>query len=270
VWRFGPGTVRRALDAGHTPESVEADLAAVAVGRLPQSLSYLIHDTARGHGRIRIAPATCVIHGEQPALLAELAAHRQLAGLGLRQLAPTVLVGRAPLDEALGAIRAAGYAPVAEDTDGTVRVERTRPPRAADRLPPPRLPGRDSRRRSTGARTARAPSSADLSALAVRLRAATLTAPEPDPYNGIPFDSDTEEIIAGTARLLTLTDVRQLAHAVNEGQAVTIEYLAASGNRTVRAVSELELDPPYLYAWCHLRDDERVFTLSRIQGVMPA
>ncbi|WP_323180409.1 WYL domain-containing protein [Streptomyces sp. NBC_00102] len=29
------------------------------------------------------------------------------------------------------------------------------------------------------------------------------------------------------------------------------------------------LDPPYLYAWCHLRDDERVFTLSRIHGIMP-
>ncbi len=30
------------------------------------------------------------------------------------------------------------------------------------------------------------------------------------------------------------------------------------------------LDPPYLEAWCHLRDAERVFTLSRIHGVMPA
>ncbi|WP_434091172.1 WYL domain-containing protein [Streptomyces flaveus] len=28
------------------------------------------------------------------------------------------------------------------------------------------------------------------------------------------------------------------------------------------------LDPPYLEAWCHLRDAERVFTLSRIRSVM--
>ncbi|MGW3724666.1 WYL domain-containing protein, partial [Streptomyces sp. NPDC000851] len=70
--------------------------------------------------------------------------------------------------------------------------------------------------------------------------------------------------------LLSLADVRQLAHAIDEGREVTIEYVAASGSRTVRTLSELELDAPYLYAWCHLRDDDRVFTLSRIHGVMPA
>ncbi|MFJ4843103.1 WYL domain-containing protein [Streptomyces sp. NPDC088746] len=60
-----------------------------------------------------------------------------------------------------------------------------------------------------------------------------------------------------------------LAHAIDAGTAITVEYVAASNNRTVRTLSELVLDPPYLYAWCHLRDDERVFTLSRIHGVMP-
>jgi predicted DNA-binding transcriptional regulator YafY len=38
----------------------------------------------------------------------------------------------------------------------------------------------------------------------------------------------------------------------------------------VRTLSRLELDPPYLEAWCHLREDERVFTLSRIHNVMPS
>ncbi len=75
---------------------------------LPQPLAYLINDTARGHGRIRIAPAACVIHGEEPALLAELAAHRRLSKLGLRQLAPTVLVSRSPLQKTLDALRAEG------------------------------------------------------------------------------------------------------------------------------------------------------------------
>lgn len=109
-----------------------------------------------------------------------------------------------------------------------------------------------------------------MGALAARLRAAPPIAPEPDPAGGIPFGTDTEEIVAGHARLLALADVRQLAHAIDEGRAVTIEYVAASGSRTVRTISELDLDPPYLYAWCQLRGDERVFTLSRIHGVMPA
>ncbi|MFD9285323.1 hypothetical protein ACFWD7_50410 [Streptomyces mirabilis] len=46
------------------------------------------------------------------------------------------------------------------------------------------------------------------------------------------MDSDTEEIIAGHASQLSLTDVRELAHAINDDQAVTIEYVAASGSRT--------------------------------------
>ncbi|MGW2373387.1 helicase C-terminal domain-containing protein [Kitasatospora sp. NPDC001683] len=269
VWRFSPGSVRRALDAGLTPDALTADLAAVAAEPLPQPLCYLIHDTARSHGRVRVVAAACVIHGQEPALLAELAAHRKLAPLGLRQLAPTVLISRTPPDKTLAALRAAGYAPVAEKPDGTVRIERAQHHRAAHPLPSPRPPRGSSRTQRTDAGTANAAPPVDLRALATRLRDGPQDVPEPDPYDGRPFASDTEEIIAGHARNLTFTDVRQLAHAVDERQAITIEYVATSGNATVRTLSRLELDAPYLNAWCHLRDDERVFTLSRIHGVMP-
>ncbi|WP_443052921.1 helicase-associated domain-containing protein [Streptomyces sp. NBC_00184] len=266
VWRFSPTTVRRALDTGRTADAIAADLSAVAVGALPQSLSYLINDSARTHGRVRITPAACVIHGEEPALLAELVTHRKLAALGLRLLAPTVLVSRTPLDKTLATLRAVGYAPVAERADGTVRVEKTRRRRAAAPVPPPSpLPGQ--RRRSV---PTVAPATVGLSALAARLRAAPPILPAPDPFGtGVPYGTDTEEIVAGCAKNLAYSDVRQLAHAIDAGTAITVEYVAASGNRTVRTLSELVLDPPYLYAWCHLRDDERVFTLSRIHGVMP-
>jgi hypothetical protein len=272
VWRFNPGSVRRALDAGRTPDDIAADLAAVAAGLLPQPLSYLIADTARRHGRVRLAPAACVIHGDEPALLAELTVHRKLAKLGLRQLAPTVLISRTPLDKTLAALRAEGYAPVAETADGTVRIEKAEQHRAAASVPFPRLEGSTpGPRQRQAAAVDHVRAAGGLRALAVRLRAAPLTSREPDPHSGIPFDTETEEIIAGCASRLSLTDVRQLAHAVDAGQAITVEYVAASGSRTVRSLSDLDLDPPYLHAWCHLRNDERVFTLSRILGVvMPA
>ncbi|MEW2508814.1 helicase C-terminal domain-containing protein [Streptomyces sp. NPDC046870] len=266
LWRFSPASLRRALDAGHSPDSIEADLAAVAAGPLPQPLSYLITDTARSHGRIRIASAACVIHGEEPALLSEIAIHRKLSGLGLRHLAPTVLVSRTPLEKTLAALRNEGYAPVAETTDGTVRVERLRSPRATAPVPPPR---RAVSRPSTSSRTTATPKQAEPAELATRLAGAPLAHPAPDPGNSIPFATDTEEIIAGYAPHIPHADVRQLAHAVDSGTAVTIEYVATTGSRTIRTVSGLDLDPPYLYAWCHLRDAERVFTLSRIHGVMP-
>ncbi|MFD0273237.1 helicase-associated domain-containing protein [Kitasatospora sp. NPDC127111] len=270
VWRFSPGSVRRALDAGLTPDAVTADLAAVAAAPLPQPLVYLIHDTARGHGRVRVVATGCVIHGEEAALLAELAAHRKLAPLGLRQLAPTVLISRTTPDKTLAALRSAGYAPVSEKPDGSVRIERAQRPRAANPVPPPRPPGGGSRRPTVATRAAGAGTAVDLNALATRLLGAPQDIPEPAPENGRPYATDSEEILAGYARHLSFTDVRQLAHAVHDGQPITIEYVATSGIATVRTLSRLDLDPPYLRAWCHLRDDERMFTISRIHGVLPA
>jgi hypothetical protein len=165
-----------------------------------------------------------VIHGEDAALLAELAVHRKLAKLGLRQLAPTVLISRTPLAKTLAALRAEGYAPVAEAADGAVRIEKVERRRAAPQVPTPRrAPSSAGVRLPSGA--ARQVSGADcLRDLAVRLCAAPPSSPEPDPDNGVPFETDTEEIIAGYADRLSLADVRQ---------------------------------------------DERVFTLSRIASVMP-
>ncbi|MFI1704368.1 helicase-associated domain-containing protein [Streptomyces griseoruber] len=271
VWRFNASSVRRALDVGRTPADITADLAAVAAGPLPQPLTYLITDTARGHGRVRIAPAACVLHGDEPALLAELAAHGKLAELGLRQLAPTVLVSRSPLDTTLAALRAEGYAPVAETAEGTVRIEKTRPQRVAAPVPAPRRTGARGSDRIVATGAAKAAAAVDPDVLAAQLLKAPPTPPEPAPFEGgAAFATDTEEIVAGWAKLLPYSDVRQLAHAIDTGDPITVEYVATSGNRTVRTLSRLMLDPPYLEAWCHLRDAERVFTLSRIHGVMPA
>lgn len=268
VWRFSAGSIRGALDAGCTADSIVEGLAAAA-GPLPQPLSYLIADTARRHGQVRLAQTACVIHSEDAALLAEIAVHRKLADLGLRRLAPTVLISRTPLAKTLAALRAEGYAPVAEAADGAVRIETAERRRAALPLPAPRrAPGSAGSRFPSGAvQQVSGPGSPR--DLAARLHAAPPSSPEPDPNNGVPFGTDTEEIIAGYADRLSLTDVRQLAHAVDTGRAITIEYDAASGGHSVRSVSELDLDPPYLHAWCHLRNDERVFTLSRIASVMP-
>ncbi|WP_406168532.1 helicase-associated domain-containing protein [Streptomyces canus] len=269
VWRFSVGSIRRALDAGRIPDDIAADLTAVAGGPLPQPLSYLIADTARGHGRVRIAPAACVIHGDEPALLAELAAHRRLAKLALRQLAPTVLISRSPLDTTLAALRAEGYAPVAETTEGTVRIERARHWRAAAPVPAPRGTSARDTGRIAATRGAKSSAAIDPNTLAAQLLAAPPTIPDPAPFEGgVPFATDTEEIVAGWAKRLPYSDVRQLAHAIDAGQDITVEYVATSGNRTVRTLSRLMLDPPYLEAWCHLRDAERVFTLSRIHSVM--
>ncbi|MFE1173792.1 helicase-associated domain-containing protein [Streptomyces sp. NPDC058773] len=125
TWRFTPHSVRRALDTGHTADTLLEDLTrASATGTLPQPLDYLVRDAARAHGRMRVLPAACCIRSDDEALVEELAAHRALQGLGLRAIAPTVLVSARQPAATLDALRAAGYAPALESDTGTTTVER--------------------------------------------------------------------------------------------------------------------------------------------------
>ncbi|MFG2529617.1 helicase-associated domain-containing protein [Streptomyces sp. NPDC048516] len=137
TWRFTPRSVRRALDAGHCAETLLDDLArASATGTLPQPLGYLVQDAARSHGRMRVLPAACCIRSDDEALVEELAAHRALRDLGLRAIAPTVLVSGRPPAATLDALRAAGYAPTLESDTGTTTVERLPAHRAKAPAPP--------------------------------------------------------------------------------------------------------------------------------------
>ncbi|MEU6116314.1 helicase-associated domain-containing protein [Streptomyces sp. NPDC047117] len=125
AWRFSGASVRRALDAGRTADALIEELTAVsATGPLPHPLTYLIKDTARTHGRVRVVRAGCCIRSDDTALVAELTAHRELRDLGLRAIAPTVLVSAREPGPTLEALRAAGYAPALEAETGTTVVER--------------------------------------------------------------------------------------------------------------------------------------------------
>ncbi|MFD0168896.1 helicase-associated domain-containing protein [Streptomyces decoyicus] len=125
TWRFTDRSVRRALDAGHSAETLREDLTrASATGTLPQPLGYLLQDAARSHGRMRVLSAACCIRSDDEALVEELVAHRALRDLGLRAIAPTVLVSSRPPAATLDALRAAGYAPALESDTGTTTVER--------------------------------------------------------------------------------------------------------------------------------------------------
>jgi hypothetical protein len=118
--RFTPESVRAALDAGATADELLADLTAVARGGVPQPLQYLVRDTARRHGVLRAGVAFSYLRADDAALLAGLPDDPRLAGLGLRLLAPTVLVAAVPPVELVTALRGRGLAPVMEGPDGLV------------------------------------------------------------------------------------------------------------------------------------------------------
>jgi hypothetical protein len=118
-WRFSPASVRRAFDQGATTAGLLDELRAIAAGDLPQPLVYLVNDVARRHGEAQVHDVASVVVGE-PAVLAELAAHRKLAKLGLRPVAPTVLTSTVDGTGTLEALREAGYAPTRHAADGSI------------------------------------------------------------------------------------------------------------------------------------------------------
>ncbi|MEV1169718.1 helicase-associated domain-containing protein [Nonomuraea sp. NPDC049784] len=125
VWRFTTESVRRALDRGYDADELLDELA--GVGTIPQPLEYLVRDTARRHGEVTVTTVGCLIQAGDPGLLAEIAAHRRLGRLGLRLLAPTVLVSSAPAERTLAALREVGYSPVPVSDTGEITVHRARP-----------------------------------------------------------------------------------------------------------------------------------------------
>ncbi|MGW6917000.1 helicase-associated domain-containing protein [Kitasatospora sp. NPDC054939] len=135
VWRITAASVRRAMDAGTEPDDLLTRLSEVSEAgqRLPQPLEYLIKDTARTHGRMRVVRSACCIRSDDEALVLELSRTKALAKIGIRRIAPTVLISTADPDTTLAALRKAGYAPVLEAETGTTVVQRAAQERAESR-----------------------------------------------------------------------------------------------------------------------------------------
>jgi hypothetical protein len=119
LYRFSEGSLRGAFDAGRSGEEIVAFLGEHAAKGVPQPLAYLVSDVERRHGKVRVGRAGCYIRFEDPALTAEVARDKRTSKLGLRLIAPTVLVCDQPNDAVVAALRAAGYLPLVESKDGS-------------------------------------------------------------------------------------------------------------------------------------------------------
>ncbi|MEJ2862431.1 helicase-associated domain-containing protein [Actinomycetospora flava] len=241
--RFSPASVRAALDAGWNADDLLAELRALSARPLPQPLEYLVTDVARRHGHVRVrAAGACLVLDE--ALSEEVLRSRSLRALGLARLAPTVLVSPSDPDGVLRALRAAGYLPVREDDTGAVVVER-RERQVADTTSEP-----DVREVM------------DPAALAGRLIAAGL--------GHDLVDSPTAALLGSLNPRLDPAELDLLADAVDHGRDVHITYSDRNGTISRRVVTPDQVLHRWLIAWCHLRHDEREFTVENILEVAPA
>ena len=299
TWRFTTASVRRALDAGATATGLMERLGAVATNGLPQPLSYLVADVGRRHGSLRVADARAVVRCEDEALLAEVAADRKLRKLGLRLVAPTVIVSSVGEPETIEGLRAAGYLPM----PGLDPVQKTGPAGSADSANsansaegPAGVAGGSgvvdlAARRVGRGKSGRTEVTAleRLEQVLAELEArhgaplvrppAARTEPEaPDVaaarlvgtvHAASERGTDPELVteLRRVNRVLSDDEVRILAAAILTGGAVRVTYRSSSGAVTDRILSELTYSGHLLEAWCHLRNDERTFLASEILSV---
>ncbi|WP_404789374.1 helicase C-terminal domain-containing protein [Streptomyces pristinaespiralis] len=252
VYRFTPGSVRRALDAGMAASDVHAFLATHSRTPVPQPLSYLIDDVARRHGHLRIGAASAYVRCDDDAVLGEILADKRSHGLGLRRLAPTVLAAQSDPGTLLEGLRAMGYAPAAESAEGDVLITRAHARRTPPRTPPAPVPEGppvpDGTLLGAAVKAIRA---GDMAATVVRKPAAE----EGRPRAGeLPRTSSAETLATVQAAALT-------------GSAVWIGYVNAEGTASQRVIAPVRVEGGFVTAFDHTADEVRTYPLHRITGV---
>ncbi|HEY6795602.1 MAG TPA: helicase-associated domain-containing protein, partial [Kineosporiaceae bacterium] len=257
VYRFGPATVRRALDAGTSGDDILALLAAHSRTPVPQPLAYLVQDTARRHGRVRVGSAQAYLRADDEALLAEVLADRRAAPLRLRRLAPTVLAAQAPPAAVLETLRAIGLAPVAESPDGDLLLHRPAAHRAPARPrprpvggPPPTPPDevlRSAVEALRGTEAARTRQSRELD------RVGAGGSPPP-PLEHL----DPVGVIA------------VLRDAVAVRRPLWIGYVDATGSPARTLVDPVSVEAGRVTAFDRVAGEVRTFSVHRVTGVAPA
>ncbi|MEU1291073.1 helicase C-terminal domain-containing protein [Streptomyces sp. NPDC005840] len=254
VYRFTPGSVRRALDAGQTAADLHAFLAAHARTPVPQPLTYLIDDVARRHGRLRVGAASAYLRCDDDALLSEILADKRAQPLRLRRLAPTVLATQADPAALLDGLRAMGFAPAAESADGDVVITRPdahrTPPRAAPVPVPDGPPTPDGTLLAAAIRAIRA---GDLAS----------TAPRKQAPSGAGSAAGTGEL-PRTSAAETLATVQA---AVLTGEALWIGFVNAEGGASQRVIAPIRVEGGFVTAYDHTADEVRTFPLHRVTGV---
>ncbi|WP_327116051.1 helicase-associated domain-containing protein [Streptomyces sp. NBC_01341] len=250
VYRFTPGSVRRALDAGRAASDLHAFLATHSRTPVPQPLSYLIDDVARRHGHLRVGAASAYVRCDDEAVLNEILADKRSATLRLRRLAPTVLAAQADPGSLLEGLREMGYAPAAESAEGDVLITRAGARRTPPRTPPVPVPEGppvpDSTLLTAAVRAIRA---GDTAARAVRKETPDTTA-----SGSLPRTAPAETLATVQAAAMT-------------GSAVWIGYVNADGAASQRVIAPVKVEGGYVTGYDHTADEVRTYPLHRITGV---
>ena len=236
VYRFSANSLRRAFDLGWSAEDVQLWLEQRSTTGVPQPLRYLVGDVARGHRSIRVGPAGSYVRMADQAQAAALLAHPAASDLGLRAVAPGVLVAAVDEHELVSLLQEMGHHPAIENGAGEVVVTQS---------------SRRATPQSTNPRKAVASAAAVAADLVGRERRHRV--------NGQPGTTATTE---GT--------VEQLRSATGAALPVRVVYVNADGSRAERELAPLDLSAGVVRAVDRASAQIVTIPLARIASVVPA
>ena len=242
VYRFSGPSLRRAFDAGWAATDVRRWLEHHAATAVPQPLAYLIDDVARQHGSIRVGPASAYVRIADQAQAAAILTHPDAAVLGLRELAPGILVAVAEPYEIVDFLHRIGHGPAVEDASG----------RSVTSPDPLRAP------RRTGHR-ARPDVQAGEAAAAVLLGEARHRRPTRPPHHGS----------APADRPATAETLARLASAQREREPVRIRYVATDGRPVERELRVIQAEAGLLLGTDAASAQPVSIPLARVSSVGP-
>ena len=221
--RFSSASVTRALDQGDTADGLLDELSHRSPVPVPQPLEYLVHDTARRHGAVRVGAASSYLRAADATVLAGLEHDPTLTGLGLVRLASTVLAASVPAATLHEALRDRGLVSALEGPDGHVLVARRG---VTGRAMPARRSAVSLRTGSASEITTRAP---DPEVLVAELRAVEEAA-----RAGAQARADAAEVarsVAAAGRTVPLRGYRVVSSQTGRTGLTSVEQLPGAPSR---------------------------------------
>ena len=252
VYRFTEATIRRALDHGKTGDEIKSFLAKTSKTPMPQPLEYLIADVAKKHGKLRVGNTSSFIRCEDTALISQIINDKKLEILGLRRIAPEVVICEMDATDAMRILRECGYLPAGESANGMI-LTGAKSNRALTKPRPPRIIGE-----------VEVPTDESLTA-AIR----TLRTGEKSTHRQTRLRQVANEALGALPRTTANETMDVLQQFISEQKTLSIGYADNNGGVTHRIIDPIRISAGALIARDHATGEVQSFRIPRITGVAP-
>jgi hypothetical protein len=252
VYRFTEATIRRALDHGKTGDEIKSFLAKTSKTPMPQPLEYLIADVAKKHGKLRVGNTSSFIRCEDTALISQIINDKKLEILGIRRIAPEVVICEMDATDAMRILRECGYLPAGESVNGMI-LTGAKSNRALTKPRPPRIIGE-----------VEVPTDESLTA-AIR----TLRTGEKSTHRQTRLRQVANEALGALPRTTANETMDVLQQFISEEKTLSIGYADNNGGVTHRIIDPIRISAGALIARDHATGEVQSFRIPRITGVAP-